>query len=182
MVLAGVMVMGSTAFACVTFKGKMDLTGENGSTSVVGTGNSHGYCSTGRPTTAAAGTEGSAVSLTVSPGTCADAGALSSHQLDSGTYLVKFNNELSYNFDGTYWNMVSSTGCFLSDNSATTSDLGSFTVDTAGNGSWSGALSPINGTRFYAGPTTASNFCIGRSELVNNKRPGMLAPFQLLLV
>jgi len=41
--------LASTAFACVTFMGKVEATGRLGATKVVGTGNSHAYCSDGRP-------------------------------------------------------------------------------------------------------------------------------------
>lgn len=183
---AFVLALASTAFACVAFTGKMTVTGQQESTTVVGTGNSHGYCSTGRPTTAAAGTP--AVSLTVSPGQCADSGAVADHQLPAGIYEVRYNSVQTYTFDGTYWNMTPFTGCFRAGNEATTSTIGTFEVDAAGNGSWTGVIVPKDPTQVYlAQPGGASNLCIG-SEDPNLRtpypstggRPGLLAPYQLL--
>ncbi len=171
---AGALAMSSAAFACVTFMGDVEAVGHDGSTRVVGTGNSHGYCSTGRPTTAAAGHLDDSISLTVRPGTCGDSGALASHQLPAGTYEVRYNNALSYNFDGTYWNMVSGTGCFRSANASTTTTLGTFSIDSTGNGAWTGTLGTLKQAPYYATPLTASNLCIGADG------NGMLLPYQLL--
>lgn len=167
--LALVMVLGGTAFACVTFIGTLDVTGHDGSTSVVGTGTSHAYCSTGRPKTAAAGHLTDSITASVSPGTCSG----TSYQLADGTYEVRYNNAKSYTFDGTYWNMISGTGCFRSANSATTSTLGTMTV-SSGSGSWTGTLGDPAGVDYYPLPGEAANFCVGDGT------NGMLAPYRLL--
>lgn len=172
-VVAAVLTLGSAAFACVTFMGDVEAVGHDGSTRVVGTGNSHGYCTTGRPKTAAAGHLSDSLTITVRPGGCTDRRALSSHKLPEGTYETRFNNEKAYDFDGTYWNMVQSTGCFLSDNAGTTTTLGTFYIDSTGNGSWTGTLGTLKQAAYYA-PLTASNLCIGASG------NGMLMPYQLL--
>ncbi len=173
---AAVLAMASAAFACVTFKGDVEVVGHDGSTRVVGKGNEHGYCSTGRPKTAAAGHLADSITITVRPGGCNDAGALTTHKLPEGTYETRYNNEHSYNFDGTYWNMLSKTGCFLSDNAATTTTLGTFNIDADGNGSWTGTLGTLKQDPFYATALTASNICIGASG------NGMLVPYQLLAI
>lgn len=182
---ASVLALASTAFACVTFMGQMEVKGHDGKTEVVGTGNSHGYCSTGRPTTAAAGHLGDPISLEVRPATCADPLAAGAHQLPDGTYEVRYRNFKSYTFDGTYWNMIGGTGCFRSVNSETTTTLGTFAV-SGGRGSWSGSigLSDLKGVPVFSLASEANNFCIGAPSLppVNGIIPGLLAPYQLLAI
>ncbi len=178
---AFVLALASTAFACVAFMGQMTVDGHDGDTTVVGTGNSHGYCSTGRPTTAAAGHLNDTVSLTVSPGKCADSGAIANHKLPAGVYEVRYNSAKTYTFDGTYWNMTPGTGCFRPGN--VSSIIGTFNVDAAGNGSWSGLIVP---TSAVSPVPDASNFCIGSPTVgaqpgTSGGFPGLLAPYQLLI-
>lgn len=170
-----VLASASMAMACVTFMGQLTVDGHDGDTTVVGTGNSHGYCSTGRPTTAAAGHLTDSITATVSPGTCSDSGALANHQLPNGTYEVRYNNAKSYTFNGTYWNMISGTGCFRTANAATTSKLGTFTV-SGGSGSWTGTLGTLAGTAYFPPAGEAANFCVGDGT------NGMLAPYRLLAI
>lgn len=187
----GVAVLGmaSTAFACVTFKGQMTVDGHDGSTWVEGTGNSHGYCSTGVPTSAAAGHLADTIDVTVAPGTCGDSGALANHQMEDGTYLVKYNNKKSYNLVSGTWEMVSNTGCFWSGNSATVSDgdpatfvVGGQNNIGSGHGTWSGTLGTLSGTAYYPSSTEAANFCVGAQNSDSSGRTGMLAPFRLLQI
>lgn len=181
---AGILAWVSTAVACVMFMGQMTVDGHDGDTTVVGTGNSHAYCSTGRPTTAAAGHLTDSITATVSPATCNDDGAAGNHQLPNGSYEVRYNNAETYTFDGTYWNMTPGTGCFRDANAATTTIIGSFNV-RKGSGSWTGTLGDPAGPDVFHGPTTAGNFCIGDPEshvTGSGGFPGMLAPYRLLAV
>jgi hypothetical protein len=182
-----VLGMASTAFACVTFKGQMTVDGHDGSTWVEGTGNSHGYCSTGVPTSAAAGHLTDTIDVTVAPGTCADDGAEPEHMMENGTYLVKYNNKKSYNLVSGTWEMVSNTGCFWSGNSATVSDGDPSTFQVGGpgtggdgHGTWSGTLGTLSGTPYYPSSTEAANFCVGAENSDSSGRTGLLAPFRLL--
>jgi hypothetical protein len=180
----GVAVLGmaSTAFACVTFKGQMTVDGHDGDTTVVGTGDSHAYCT--QPTTAAAGHLTDTINVTVQPATCNGV----DHHMENGTYLVKYNNEKSYTFDGTSWNMISGTGCFFTGNSDTVSDgnPAEFAVETVGgqdgHGSWTGTLGTLSGTPYVVQPGSneAANFCVGAKNSTDTGRTGLLAPFQLL--
>lgn len=181
-VAAVVLGFASTAYGCVMFMGQMTVDGHNSDTTVVGTGNSHGYCSTGRPTTAAAGNITKSITATVSPATCNDSGAAGNHQLPDGSYEVRYNNAITYNFDGTYFNMIPGSGCFRSANAATTTTIGSFNV-SSGNGSWTGTLGDPAGVDVFHGPATAANFCIGDPESTTTGSggfPGLLAPYRLL--
>lgn len=182
------LAMAGTAFGCVTFKGKMTVDGHDGDTTVVGTGNQHAYCGNGAPATAAAGHIADSIKITVAPGTCADSGSLSSHQLPDGTYEVRFNNRTSYvGLDGTGLTMAPNAGCFFAANAPTTTTLGSFTV-TGGNGTWTGSLGSLPpGVAVYSTPGTASNLCVGAPGIApaagdSGGAPGMLAPYRLLLI
>lgn len=194
MSMVGVLALASTAAACVTFIGSAEVTGSRGNTEVVGTGNSHGYCSDGRPKTAAAGRLGDSVKVEVAPGACSDVGALATHQLPEGTYEVRYNNEPSYTYDGTYWNMTPFLGCFRAENANTSSIIGTFGVDSGGRGEWTGTLDreDLKGDPYFATPQTvltqgtASNLCIGAPSLPNTGfqggKPGILTPFQLVVL
>lgn len=168
-----VLAMASAAFACVTFKGQMTVGTHDGSTTVVGTGTSHAYCDTGKPTTAAAGHRGDRVDVAIRSADCN--GTLS--EMEPGTYQVKFNNKKAYTFDGTYWVMEANTGCFWSGNSSTTSDLGTLTVDEFGAADWYGPLSPVKNDTVASKPGEAANFCVGGNP---DNDTGMLAPFRYL--
>lgn len=164
---AALMAMSGTAFACVTFIGQMTVDAAVSDVTVVGTGSSHAYCT--QPTTAAAGRLADSITASVAPATCNN----KRHQLPDGLYEVRYNNEKAYTFDGTKWTMIPSTGCFLSDNAATTTTLGTMTV-LLGSGSWSGTLGDPAGTDYYPPTGEAANFCVGFGG------KGMLAPYRLL--
>lgn len=203
-VVAAFLATASVAFACVTFKGTMAVDGHDEDTIVTGTGNQHAYCSNGYPKTAAAGHLADSITISVSPGTCNDAGALLNHKLDPATYEVRYNNRPSYaGFDTTAsvdgrWTMVPLSGCFFGPNASTTTTLGTFTVGTSGSATWTGTLTPPDlkpaNVPSYALPEplpgTASNLCIGAvagtytPDPVNNGGgpPGMLAPYRLLAI
>lgn len=166
------LAMASTALACVTFKGEMTVGTHDGSTTVVGVGNNHAYCPTGKPTTAAAGHRGDRVDVAIRSAVCDGREST----MEDGTYQVKFNNKKAYTFDGTYWVMEANTGCFWSGNSSTTSDLGTLTV-TGGSADWFGPLSPVKNDTVASKPGEAANFCVGGNP---NNDTGMLAPFRYL--
>lgn len=167
--VAAVLLTASAAFACVTFKGQMLVDGHDGDTTVVGTGNSHGYCSA--PTSAARGHLADSITATVSSATCNG----TSHSLPDKTYEVRYNNKKAYNSNGTTWTMISGTGCWATGNSTTVSVLGTMTV-SGGSGTWTGTLGDPKGTDYYPGLLEAANFCVGDGT------NGLLAPYQLLLV
>lgn len=168
-VVATVMVLSGTAFACVTFKGQMLVDGHDGDTTVVGTGNSHGYCS--QPTTAAAGHLADSITATVGSATCDGL----SHKLNDGTYEIRYNNKKSYTSNGTVWTMISGTGCWATGNTTTVSVLGTMSVSN-GSGTWTGTLGDPKGTDYYPGLLEAANFCVG------NGTDGLLAPYRLLAI
>lgn len=201
-ITAFVLALASTAYACVAFIGQMTVDGHDGDTTVVGTGNSHAYCTTGRPLTAAAGHLNDTVSLSVDQGVCLDPTGPNSqpaglHKLPAAIYEVRYNNKTSYDLSLGTWVHRTAHGCFKSpENDATRSVIGTFEVDANGKGSWSGTISPINGPDNngdgqpdvnYSIAGQANNFCIGtqdpniRVPNTSGGRPGLLAPYQMLI-
>jgi len=220
--VATAMALGATAFACVVPKGQMTVTVDpvgsatpHGHT-VVGLGASLNdplrpgqifeYCSTGRPTTAAAGHLHDTVKVKVEPATCNDPGApAGTHLMEAGLYDVSYNHMVTHTYDGTNWNWEGvGTGCYRRAGS-TSHTMGYMTVDATGNGSWTGPIDPAgtvtNGPTapdfFSAGPvgvgSTAGSICVGaeiddpsdpgdaRSTSAGYlQRDGMIAPFRLL--
>jgi len=190
-IMAAVMTMSSAAYACVVFRGRMEVIGNRGATTVEGQGYTHGYCDpggeiNGRPRTAAAGTAGSLVTIATGPGvacptyTDTSTNTTELNVLPAGTYLIKFNQgegnqttggsvttkiKPSYTFDGTYWNMTAQMGCFPDKNVDTTTDLGTMEVLPGGVGVGVVTLDPLydsTATNSLLGdPQEAYNLCIG---------------------
>lgn len=183
--VAGFLALASVASACVTFMGNMEVKGHDGITKVAGAGKPMTYCSTGQPTTAAAGHLDDPIRVEVKPTVCADAGAAGANQLPDGTYEVRYMNRRSYTFDGTYWRADAGTGCFHSRDAAWTSTLGSFTV-TNGTGEWDGdiGLNDIAGLLpVFSLDNEANLLCIGAPTVPPvNGIPGMHAPYRLLAI
>lgn len=180
-----VLAMANTAFACVTFIGKVTVDGNDGDTVAVGHGSLHDYCSNGRPTTAAAGHVGDPLSLQVQAAPqCSDPGAPATNKMPKGTYEVLYNDSSSYIYNGTSWNQRSGSGCWVAGNEGNVAVLGTFNVDNHGAGSWSGTIDAADlGTPpSYATPVTASNLCIGEQTPAPGTRFGMLLPYQLLII
>ncbi len=186
-----VMVPAGSA-AASAFLGEMTVEGDDGAAAVVGTGNSYGHCSTRPPTKAAAGRVNGKVSLTVGPGACADEGSVGGdHQLLAGTYELRYTNTATYTLDDGVWSKPQTLEghCFAAESEGATTVLGTFQVDEAGNGSWSGRLSPIAGEPQFATEEAAraSNLCIGTQDPTLRPpypsaggRPGLQVPFLLL--
>jgi hypothetical protein len=94
-VVAIVLALASTAWACTTFKGRMTVTDANGNSStVVGDGSGMDFCDTGfgdkvpAADTGATGTPGAQITVSVEPADCNG----TTFQLDDGNYDVNFVN------------------------------------------------------------------------------------------
>lgn len=193
---AAFLAMASFAYACVTFKGDMTVTGSNkAGNTVTGSGGQHAYCPGGGATTAAAGTAGSSVTVSVAPASACNpytyntaAGPVQmANQLPDGLYEVRINLAKSYTgADGSSWTMIGSTGCFLGANASTTKTLGVMAV-AAGSGSATVTLppNPVDSSTPTLSPAgEAYNFCVGNAVpagLPGEIRPGMLAPFRVVV-
>lgn len=186
---AALAFMASASFACVVFMGTMTVVGADGQTTVTGGGSYHGYCSGGEPKTAAAGSPGSGISLSVAPAPasslCADTPS-KPNRLPNGTYDVRINREMGYtgvDVDlGGAWVFKNGTGCFISANSDTTTTLGTFSIlGGTGTASTTVTLDNFNPPNGYtrSGPTDAAVFCVGPADVNPDIAGGMLAPFQL---
>lgn len=186
-VLAVTAAVASTALACVVFKGKLDVGGTMGQTTVVGSRVDHGYCSGGEPTTAAAGSPGSAINVSVAPAPasslCADTPS-KPNRLPDGTYDIRINRETGYlgadvNVAGA-WIFLDGTGCFISANSSTTTILGTLNI-TGGTGTATATVNLDNPPGGYKnGPTDAAVLCVGPSSGGTKSSDGIFAPFQVL--
>lgn len=153
------------------------MAGDDGDTEVVGNGGAshYGYCDDGRPKTAAAGHLGDFVSISVEPGTC----DLTSYQLPTGVYEVRYTSNSTYAFDGTYWNISDvNRNCFRLANLA--SPMGVMSVGADGTGSWTGAVPPGQSSM----PGESGAICIQKSDRSGDhyQHPGIWAPYRLLAV
>lgn len=172
--------LGSTAFACITQLGQMTVDGDDGDTTVVGLGatGGHQYCSTGRPTSAAAGHIQDNILVTVDPASCADSGTVVNHQLPDKTYEVRYTNKKSFNFTGTQYTLITGTGCYSTPAASSTTTPGSINV-VDGSGLWTGQLGTLAGAAYYSlTPLEAAQICVYDPA----SHTGMIAPYRLLLI
>lgn len=111
-----VVLLGSTAFACVTFKGDLTVTSSSGTSGNTVSGNegSMTYCTGGNPVTA--GTAGKLDSLRVQVAAATRCTSSTNH-LNSGNNTVYLNNAktdsaVPFRYDGSKWVFQNGTGCF----------------------------------------------------------------------
>jgi len=166
---ATVLIVASTAYACVNIKGTATVTGSVRSSNVMTGSGAHGYCAGGDPVTAAAGPASSSASASfaASTGSCAS-------KLPTGTYDVKLRNITAgyAGADGAIWKLTEGTGCFSGLPGGTISSLGTMSIGTSGSGSvnWT-----VPAGALPNGPTDASVFCVKDQASFD----GFLAPFRV---
>lgn len=178
--------------AASAFLGEIVVEAAEGTARAAGTGNSFGACSTGEPTTAAAGKRNGKVTVNVRPATCTDQGTVAAHRLPAGTYEVRYTSAATYTQEGDRWMRAPGPQghCFAAANAEATRVLGSFSVDADGVGTWTGRLTPSTGGAAISGsdePGRASNLCIGSQDPslrpdhpTTGGPPGLQVPFRLL--
>lgn len=138
-VIAGVLLMTSTAFACTVFKGRFTVTpsapGGSGSVTAVGNNSGMGYCGSGPSGTAQFATGGGGFSAVVAP----DNTGCNGSKLPAGLYTITWSPGPSVNNNNVYDPRIND--CMnLSKN-----QLGTMVVDTNGDGSGSYTLSAPSG-------------------------------------
>lgn len=164
-----VLTLASTAFACVTFRGDLTVTGTTSGNKVTGDEGSMTYCVA--PTSAGTSSYNNAITVTVAVATSC---VSSTNKLNAGTNNVKINNAstdaaVPFTYDGTKWNFVSGTGCFASPTPAGVISLGTISV-TAGVGTGTFTLPHMN----RIDPTNkASALCVGAGGV------GIFAPLRI---
>lgn len=186
---AALLLMGSAAFACVTFRGQMTLTGDTPGNPVTGDETTHGYCTTGQPLVAARANNGDTIKVDVAAAVvCATA----TNKLAAGTWDVNIRNDAAYtliqpsptspnpNSSNVVPSFVNGMGCsnFFSSYSDF-GNLGSMTIDATGAGTWSGTLiaPTLNGAL-----TDSSAICVvpqGAATTFTNL-DGIFAPLTVL--
>lgn len=172
---AASLLLGSTAYACIAYRGDLTITGSSVTSNLMTGANNGGmsYCSGRNPTTAAAGTAGSSVSISVAPGTACNAGG--TNKLQDILHDVRLRNGKYWTYSGSSWSMIANTGCWAVTPTAGTL-LGTFTPSS---GSYSGSFTIPSGASANAA-NEASQFCIGET-LSDGDRGGMLAPFRVVV-
>lgn len=199
-VAGAVLATGSAAFACVKFKGDMQLTVPGAPSMALGVGSGSRvtgdgsdlfdtYCSnlsssrpgvglSGEPLWAPDVSRTGAVRVEVWPATACNPGGL--NRLPSGVVDVWMFNGASFNgADGLGWHFVAATECLV--HPATSHRLGSFNVlSGAGAGTFSlvGVLTSL-GRPLQPNvlPTEASSICVGTTFAGD----GIAAPVQVLI-
>lgn len=174
---AVVLVVASTAYACVQFKGTATVTGTVRVSNLMRGSGVHGYCTGGGPVTAAAGPTSSTVSASFARSTT---GCV--NQLSQGTYDVKLRNTTAgfTGTDGTGWTMGADMGCFSGVSGGTIYPLGTMSVGSTGSGS--GSWTVPSGASSN-GVNDASVFCVGNQTLNGDgTKDGFLAPFRVSTV
>lgn len=167
-VMAVFLALASVAYACVIFKGDLQITSPSGSgNKVTGDGAAHGYCPGGGATTAAKAKTGDTVTVQIGPAT--QCKVVPSNKLDAVAQEVRIRNISAYvGVDGTQWSMIQGMGCWA----GSSTQVGSVTPDPSGNGNTSFTMASL--TANLAG--TASNLCVGKAVL----NAGIMAPLVVL--
>ncbi len=169
------LLIASTAYACIVYKGDLTLTGAS-KTSNLMTGDPSAnmtYCSGRSPTTAAAGAQSSSVNVDVDPATACTG---TSNQLGDIVHEVRLNNLKGFTgTDGSSWTIVSGKGCWATQQVQGTK-LGEFTPSS---GSFNGNFT-IPSTAVDNAAGEASVFCIGEKNPPGSTRNGFLAPFRVV--
>lgn len=195
-VAAAVLTTASAAFACVRFKGDLQVTGTSslGTTTgsrVTGDGSPalHLYCnntSLSRPGVGYAGEAlwapdvdaNGSVQVQVWPASACNASGLNKLPQSTANYtneVLMFNGPSFKGSDGLGWNFVTGTGCFLMRDTPKAKVLGTITVSATGTGSASFSLAG-KGLQANALPTEASSICVGNGVTGD----GIFAPVQVI--
>lgn len=188
---AMVLVVASTAYACVIQKGDATVTGTvRTSNLMTGDGVSNGppaYCAGRGPVTSAAGPASSAISASFAAATACNSGG--TNFLSNGTYDVRLRNTTAgyTGADGTGWTQTAGSGCFAPANVGGANNflLGTMSI-TSGNGTASFSGTVPSGATTTNSATDASIFCVGKqgtggaAPTINSD--GFLAPFRVSTV
>lgn len=201
-VVAAVLTTASAAFACVKFKGDLQVTVPGTITDVgsrvTGDGSSalHVYCPNptlsrsgvgyaGEPLWAPDVSKTGSVTVQVWPASACTVPppGETANQLPPGNANVWMFNGASFKgSDGLGWNFVTGTGCFLQ--STKSHRLGTISVNTAGAStkdtfSLAGVLNGLGQpVQANALPTEASSICVGSTDFTSI---GIFAPVQVLI-
>ncbi|HSH62343.1 MAG TPA: hypothetical protein VK988_22365 [Acidimicrobiales bacterium] len=203
-VVAVLLAMASTAYACTIFQGSITITGNgtapagfptagNGSSVAWGSGKNMTYCVGGNPTGYAYAQDGSAGTATVAVAEHACAGtADTDDQLPAGTYDVNFLNQGAFtNYSNRNWvqdcmsDSISGGGSTNpAVQAAATYKVGSMTVDSTGSGTSTVNLNALlpNTTTSPSGlvPTEEAGICVSSPARSRPIPLGMQGPITII--
>lgn len=169
------LILGSTAYACIAYRGDLKITGGSATSNLMTGANDGGmnFCTGRNPTTAAAGKANSTVTVDVDPATACNAAL--TNKLQDVSHDVRLRNGKFWTFNGTSWDRLANSGCWATSPPSGTL-LGTFTPS---GGSFLGNFTiPLTATANAV--NEASMFCIGET-LDDGNRGGMLAPFRVVV-
>lgn len=166
-VIAVFLAVASVAYACVIFKGDLQIKSPSGNgNKVTGDGAAHGYCPGGGATTAAKGATGDTITVEVAP--ASQCKVVPSNKLGDGIRQIRIRNTNAYvGADGLQWSMIQGMGCW--------GGASTFIKDTTiAGGSVTDSFPLPSFTSNVVG--TASNLCVGSGVL----NEGIMAPMVIL--
>ncbi|MCA1707590.1 MAG: hypothetical protein LC808_31695, partial [Actinobacteria bacterium] len=135
-------ILGSTAYACITYRGDLTITGGSATSNLMtGANSGMSYCSGRNPTTPAAGKANTSVSIAVAPATACNTGG--TNKLQDVLHDVRLRNGKYWTYSSS-WTMISGTGCWASSPASGTL-LGTFTP-SSGSFSGGGFTIPVGST------------------------------------
>lgn len=175
-VIAVFLALASVAYACVIFKGDLQISSSRPNSNgnkVTGLGGGHGYCPGGEATTSAKASTSNTLTVTVSPADiCVSPVPSDPNQLADGNLKIMLRNAPAYvGVDGTQWTMIQGMGCFAGPST----QVGNIGVT---NGSGIASNVSLSGKGFVPNAAgTASNLCVGTD--VAGK--GIMAPLVVVL-
>lgn len=194
--IAGVMGTASSAFACVPFRGRLQVitnaAGRVDGDEVAGdgSGTSHVYCSGWEPHTAAVAKNGESLTVNVLGSTgVGDPCTSGSNKLnqdgvsgaDNKVYMSEYADAEGAPFafntvpNPDRWDFNAGTGCFRASPVPSSSKLqADITVDSNGDGTTTFNISNMTGTN---GANDAALLCVGNVGL-----PGIFAPVRMVAV
>ncbi len=177
-VLAGVLGFSSVAFACITQKGKLTVTGATAGDTVIGNGTDMGWCQ--KATNAARQTPGNDVTYTIRPGASGDC---STSSLADGTgYEVRVyhpteSEGYAYIKDSTtgLWEFQDGTGCYKTSPARGTRQGSTFSI-TNGAADVTRTLD-VGGLTHENGTNNAALVCVAKAT--NPTAGGIFSPLRV---
>ena len=151
---AAIVLTASAAFACLTTKGSLTISGATTGATVIGKNTQMGFCS--NPTSAASQARGSNITVTVAKATCGTTTQLPA----KNTYQVRLNSSTSnpqWLWNGSAWVFQTGTGCWAGGVTYQTLTT-SYSVNSNGDGS---ASLTVPSDANVSEPNEAAGVCVG---------------------
>ncbi|HVE46581.1 MAG TPA: hypothetical protein VNA57_07540 [Acidimicrobiales bacterium] len=199
--VAGVAIAGAAiatagpAFACVTFKGQITVTGpEARAHTVRGDGTSHGYCPLGHPQDGGpivlGGVPGQTIRVDIAPAVCSTGTSRLGSTTSVTNWQVALVNGPAYTAGGytssaqsfpvNKWGCWSTTPGYSPSQKYTGFPGSAFAIDTLGFGSTTITVPSLPIRNSVLNPSDASVLCVGPAVNPQFASDGIFAPFTVL--